>query len=48
MGFVRNDKKSENMLVMISEANAMKRKSEKQLEDRRKLEETLKDLGKVE
>ena len=44
VSFVKNSEKCNNMLGIISEANALKRKSEEQVDDMRKLEETLKLL----
>ena len=41
---VKNSEKCNNMLEMISEANELKWKSEEQVDDMRKLEETLKLL----
>ena len=41
---VKNSDKCNNMLEMISEANELKWKSEEQVDDMRKLEETLKLL----
>ena len=42
--FVRNSDKCTNMLETISEAHALKRKYERQVDDMGKLEETLKLL----
>ena len=42
VSLVKNSEKYNNMLELISEANALKRKSEEQIDDIRKLEETLK------
>ena len=44
VSLVKNSEKCNNMLEMISEANELKRKSEEQVDDMRKLEETLKLL----
>ena len=44
VSFVRNSKEFSNMLETISEANALKRKSEEQIDDMRKLQETLQIL----
>ena len=41
---VKNSEKCNNMLEMISEFNELKRTSEEQVDDMRKLEETLKFL----
>ena len=41
---MRNSEKCNNMLEIISEVNVLKRKSQEQVDDMRKLEETLKLL----
>ena len=44
VSLVKNSEKCNNMLEIISEAIELKRKSEEQVDDMRKLEETLKLL----
>ena len=44
VSLVRNSEKCNNMLEIISEVNVLKRKSQEQVDDMRKLEETLKLL----
>ena len=44
VSLVKNSEKCNNMLEMISEVNELKRKSEEQVDDMRKLEDTLKLL----
>ena len=44
VSLVKNSEKCNNILEIISEANALKRRSEKQVDDMRKLEEALKLL----
>ena len=44
VSLVKNSEKCNNMLEIISEATELKRKSEEQVDDMRKLEETLKLL----
>ena len=44
VSLVKNSEKRNNMLEIISEAIELKRKSEEQVDDMRKLEETLKLL----
>ena len=44
LSLVKKSEKCNNMLDIISEANALKQKSEEQVDDMRKLEETLKLL----
>ena len=41
---MKNSEKCNSMLEVLSEVNALKRKSEEQVDDLRKLEETLKLL----
>ena len=44
VSLVKNSEKCNNMLEIISEVHALKQKSEEQVDDMRKLEETLKLL----
>ena len=44
ISLVKNSEKCNNMLEIISEANALKRKSDEQIDDMRELEETSKLL----
>ena len=44
VSLMRNSEECSNMLETISEANALKRKSEEQIDDMRKLQETLQIL----
>ena len=44
VSLVRNSEECSNMLETISEANALKRKSEEQIDDMKKLQETLQIL----
>ena len=44
ISLVKNSEKCNNMLEIISEANALKRKSDEQVDDMRELEETSKLL----
>ena len=44
VSLVRYSEECSNMLEPISEANALKRKSEEQIDDMRKLQETLQKL----
>ena len=44
VSLVKNSEKCNSMLEIISEVHALKRKSEEQVDDMRKLEETLKLL----
>ena len=44
VSLVRNSEKCNNMLEIISEVNVLKRKSQEQVDDMRKPEETLKLL----